>query len=79
VEQLDFNEPHPPHQNAIEAFNHLLPTIKEEIIKSRHHWNKHEPKMWIRAHGISDHELTNFTIEQDLVTVSGATCVVSLT
>jgi len=63
------NAPHAPHsKNAIEAFKLVLPTIKSEIVKSRHDWNKHEPRMWLRAACISDDELTSsFTIENDLV------------
>lgn len=73
-EQVTFNEPHAPHANAIEAFNIILPTIKKEVIQSRHDWNKHEPKMWSRAHGLSDHQLTAFTAEKDLVLIrSGPT------
>ena len=45
----------------------MLHDIKAEIVKSRHHWNKHEPKMWSRAAGLSDAELVHFTIEEDLV------------
>jgi hypothetical protein len=71
-EQISLNDAHPPNANAIEAFNILLPTIKSEILKSRRHWDKHEPKMWSRAKGISDAELTNFTIEDDLVEVRSA-------
>ncbi|KAH9485176.1 hypothetical protein JR316_0002083 [Psilocybe cubensis] len=71
-EQLNFNEPHAPKENAIEAFNLLLPTIKNEILKSRRHWDKHEPRMWARASGLSDAELTSFTIENDLVEVSSS-------
>jgi len=70
IEQLTFNASHPPHENAIEAFNLVLPTIKAEIRKSRSDWNKHEPRMWARAQDISDLELTNFTIEKDLILVS---------
>ena len=48
--------------------------IKAEIIKSRHHWDKHEPKMWARASGLSDNELVDFSIQKDLVQVrSGGT------
>lgn len=72
AEQLDFNVPHPPRENAIEAFNVVLPVIKAEVIKSRHHWNKHEPRMWSRATELSDHELTAFSIESDLVLVRSA-------
>ncbi|KAI0032233.1 hypothetical protein K488DRAFT_86035 [Vararia minispora EC-137] len=74
AEFVEFNAPHTPHPNAIEAFNVVLHTIKSEIVKSRHHWDKHEPKMWSRAQGLTDHQLTNFTVENDLVEVrSGPT------
>ena len=68
------NPPHPPTDRAVEAFNVVLHQIKSEIVKSRRHWDKHEPKMWSRASGISDADLVKFTIEKDLVEVrSGAT------
>ncbi|KAM5531584.1 hypothetical protein V8D89_014753 [Ganoderma adspersum] len=74
AEQVDLNAPHPPHENAIEAFISVEHTIKTEILKSRHHWEKHEPRMWSRAEGIPDHELVTFTIHKDLVEIrSGAT------
>ncbi|EKM80711.1 hypothetical protein AGABI1DRAFT_112458 [Agaricus bisporus var. burnettii JB137-S8] len=73
-EQVELNQPHAPGPNAIEAFNTVLRAIKSEIVRSRHHWDKHEPKMWSRIAHLSDHELTHFTIEKDLVVVrSGAT------
>ncbi|PPR05808.1 hypothetical protein CVT26_010088 [Gymnopilus dilepis] len=72
AEQVELTPPHAPTQIAIEAFNKILPTIKAEIIKSRHHWDKHEPRMYERAKGLSDHELTNFTIENDLVEIRSA-------
>ena len=70
--ELNFNAPHAPRQNAIEAFNVILPKIKSEIVKSRLHWDQHEPKMWSRAAGLDNRELTAFTIEQDLVEVRSA-------
>ncbi|KAF8348346.1 hypothetical protein F5887DRAFT_643089 [Amanita rubescens] len=72
AEILDFNNPHTPRENAIEAFNVVLHVIKSEVIKSRHHWNKHEPRMWSRAASLTDHELTDFTIKNDLVLVRSA-------
>lgn len=69
AEILDFNDPHSPRDNAKEAFKVVLHVIKSEVIKSRHHWDKHEPKMWSRAAGLTDHALTDFTIEKDLVLV----------
>jgi len=74
VDQINLNDPHPPHQNAIEAFNVVLPKIKAEIMRSRHHWDNHEPKMWSRATGLTNHQLTDFTMEKDLISVrSGVT------
>jgi len=71
-EQLTFNAPHAPHANAVEAFNVALHKIKAEIVKSRHDWDKHEPRMWLRVAGLSDHELVGFTMEHDLVQVRSA-------
>ena len=71
-EQLNFNEPHLPAENALEAFSGVVHTIKLEIIKSRKHWDAHEPKMWSRASQLSDTELTNFSLHKDLILVSSA-------
>ncbi|KAI0321175.1 hypothetical protein OF83DRAFT_1051701, partial [Amylostereum chailletii] len=70
TEDVSFNAPHAPHPNALEAFATVLPTIKSEIVKSRHDWDKHEPKMWSRAAGISDDHLVAFDLDRDLVQVS---------
>ncbi|KIY44442.1 hypothetical protein FISHEDRAFT_67543 [Fistulina hepatica ATCC 64428] len=67
-ETVEFTPPHPPKEKALEAFSVILPTIKHEIIKSRHQWDHHEPRMWSRARGISDAHLTAFDLE-DLVLV----------
>ncbi|KAI0785624.1 hypothetical protein C8Q75DRAFT_800039 [Abortiporus biennis] len=69
VEEITLNEPHAPTEKAIEAFNVVVHTIKSEIIKSRHHWDAHEPKMWSRASRITDSQLVGFTIEDDLVEI----------
>ena len=69
AEEVNLNAPHSPHPNAIEAFNNVLHEIKNEIVRSRRHWDQHEPQMWSRAARLSDAELTGFTIEQDLVQV----------
>ncbi|KAG8738446.1 hypothetical protein FRC10_006822 [Ceratobasidium sp. 414] len=52
----------------------VLPKIKFAVISSRRDWDKHEPRMWSRASGLTDHELSDFVIENDLVQVrAGAT------
>lgn len=71
-EQLDFNKPHSPAKNALEVFSTVVAKIKHEMIKSRHDWDKHEPKMWSRAAHLSDHDLTHFNLNEDLVLVSSA-------
>ncbi|KAK7687054.1 hypothetical protein QCA50_009554 [Cerrena zonata] len=71
-EVISLNDPHAPTAKAIEAFSVVQKELKSEIIKSRHHWDKHEPKMWSRAEGISDHDLVNFEFEKDLVEIRSA-------
>jgi len=73
--QVNLDAAHPPHPSAIEAFGVILHQIKNEIVKSRRDWDKHEPKMWARAAGLSDHELVgDIDPTKDLVQVrSGAT------
>ena len=71
-EQLNFNIPHPPAENSLDAFSRVVHTIKQEILKSRHHWDTHEPRMWSRASGPSNEELTSFSLDKDLVLVSSA-------
>ncbi|KAJ7925003.1 hypothetical protein B0H13DRAFT_1977132 [Mycena leptocephala] len=72
IDQLDLSPPHPPKEHALEAFEHVEHEIKAAILASRHDWNKHEPKMWALASQISDHDLVNFTIKDDLVVVRSA-------
>ena len=50
----------------------VLPEIKKAIIHSRRDWDKHEPRMWARASGLSDDELANFNIRHDLVLIRSA-------
>ncbi|KIP10889.1 hypothetical protein PHLGIDRAFT_100464 [Phlebiopsis gigantea 11061_1 CR5-6] len=66
-EQISLNAPHPPRANALDAFAVVLHDIKSEIIKSRHHWDRHEPRMWARAAGLGDAELVAFDLASDLV------------
>ncbi|EEB97629.1 hypothetical protein MPER_03017 [Moniliophthora perniciosa FA553] len=63
IDTIELNEPHPPKENAIEAFEKVLDDIKKAIIESRRHWDKHEPRMWSRAQDLSDAELVNFKLQ----------------
>ncbi|GJJ06348.1 hypothetical protein Clacol_000539 [Clathrus columnatus] len=81
AEEVNLNDSHPPHPNAIEAFEKVISHIKSAIVRSRHDWDKvvivsfahgreqHEPRMWSRAHGVDDHQLTTFDISKDLVLI----------
>ncbi|KAG7098775.1 hypothetical protein E1B28_000683 [Marasmius oreades] len=74
IDTVSFNEPHPPRENAIEAFQNVLGDIKQAIIDSRRDWDKHEPRMWNRAQKLTDQQLVDFKLEKDLVLVrSGPT------
>ncbi|KEP54107.1 hypothetical protein V565_021850 [Rhizoctonia solani 123E] len=69
ADKVPLSEPHPPTSRGIEAFNEVLPKIKQAVVSSRRDWNKHEPRMWARASGLDDNELTGFVIEDDLIEV----------
>jgi hypothetical protein len=71
-EQLTFNKPHVPHPNALSAYHTVQHQIKAALVKSRHDWNKHEPRMWARTAHLSDDQLAGFHLEKDLVLVSSA-------
>lgn len=63
--ELTFTDPHVPHERAIAAFRTVEHQIKHAIIASRRDWDKHEPKMWSRAAGVSDADLTGFTFTKE--------------
>lgn len=69
AEEVNLTAAHSPHARALEAFNHVLITIKKEVKASRRNWNIHEPRMWSRAKELSDEDLTRFTVEDDLVEI----------
>ncbi|CEL57871.1 hypothetical protein RSOLAG1IB_02615 [Rhizoctonia solani AG-1 IB] len=69
ADTVNLSEPHPPTGRGLEAFNEVLPKIKQAVISSRRDWDNHEPRMWARASGLSDEQLTSFVIEDDLVEV----------
>ncbi|KAJ8077246.1 hypothetical protein PM082_001674 [Marasmius tenuissimus] len=72
LDTITLNEPHPPQENAIEAFGIVLKDIKKAILDSRRDWDKHEPRMWSRAQDLTDEQLVDFKLEEDLVLVSSA-------
>ncbi|KAE9411243.1 hypothetical protein BT96DRAFT_930395 [Gymnopus androsaceus JB14] len=71
-EEVVLNDPHHPKENSFQAFHHVIHDIKHNILHNRREWDKHEPRMWSRASGLTDHQLIDFTIEKDLVLVRSA-------
>ncbi|PLW23512.1 hypothetical protein PCANC_07282 [Puccinia coronata f. sp. avenae] len=63
------NEPHSPNQHGLQLFENCVATIRHELVKLRHHWDKHEPRMFARAQSISDQDLCRFNIKEDLVLI----------
>ncbi|KAI7955912.1 hypothetical protein MJO29_007311 [Puccinia striiformis f. sp. tritici] len=39
------NDAHPPNEHAFQLFEHCAATIRHELIKLRHHWDKHEASL----------------------------------
>ncbi|BGP17850.1 hypothetical protein JCM10213_008352 [Rhodosporidiobolus nylandii] len=63
---VELNAPHLPHENSIRAFAQVEDDIKKELTKLRAHWDNHEPRMFEQAKELSDEELTNWDLAEDL-------------
>jgi hypothetical protein len=64
------SEPHAPKPASIEAFKAAFHDIKNGFHKARHDWDEHEPEMFSRVKGFTDHELLEgVDLEKDLVQV----------
>ncbi|CEH12236.1 hypothetical protein CBOM_00231 [Ceraceosorus bombacis] len=68
-EDVQLSEEHAPQERAIDAFTRLEPKIKQELLKSRAHWDAHEPRMYSKVSGVSDEDLSSFSSSKDLVAV----------
>ncbi|KAK0558620.1 hypothetical protein OC844_005017 [Tilletia horrida] len=64
---IQLSAEHPPTERAINAFKAIEDKIKHRIVKSRHDWDKHEPRMWAPAKDLSDEQLSDWSTEKDLV------------
>jgi hypothetical protein len=70
---VHLSEPHAPKPASLESFRSCLHEIKNEFHKSRAKWDAHQPEMFARCHGHSDHELLeSIDLEKDLVQVRTA-------
>ena len=67
---VDLSAPHAPKPASVAAFASALPELKNEFHKSRSKWDQHEPGMFIRVKGFTDHELLEgIDLAKDLVQV----------
>jgi hypothetical protein len=67
---VHLSAPHTPKPGSIQAFATALPELKNEFHKSRAKWDEHEPEMFVRVQGHTDHELLeSIDMEKDLVQV----------
>lgn len=63
ADTVDLGEVHPPKQESIKLFGEIEKELKHELIKLRHTHDKHEPEYFAAAKGLSDKELTSFTVD----------------
>ena len=67
---VQLSDPHTPKPASLAAFSTAFNDIKNEFHKSRKRWDQHEPEMFSRVNGLTDHELLqNTDLEKDLVQV----------
>jgi hypothetical protein len=67
---VQLSDPHTPKPASLAAFSTAFNDIKNEFHKSRKRWGEHEPEMFSRVQGLTDHELLqNVDLEKDLVQV----------
>ncbi|KAF1845301.1 uncharacterized protein K460DRAFT_311522 [Cucurbitaria berberidis CBS 394.84] len=69
---VQLSEAHAPQQASIDAFNSILESVKEGLIKLRRDHDKHEPEYFRAVQGVSDAELASISTS-DLDSVRVAT------
>ncbi|KAF3006852.1 hypothetical protein E8E13_010786 [Curvularia kusanoi] len=65
---VQLSEEHAPHQASIDAFDSILESLKEELVKLRRDHDRHEPEYFRAVKHVSDSDLTSFT-SRDLESV----------
>ncbi|RSL70530.1 hypothetical protein CEP54_001716 [Fusarium duplospermum] len=60
AETVDLGPAHPPKEDAISAFEQILPELKKNLIHLRHEYSKHETEYFEAAKHLSDHDLAGF-------------------
>ncbi|KAH8730822.1 hypothetical protein GQ44DRAFT_767995 [Phaeosphaeriaceae sp. PMI808] len=60
-ETVQLGEAHAPHQASLDAFDSILESLKEELIKLRHDHDKHEPEYFRAVKDLSNSDLVSFS------------------
>ncbi|KAG9253588.1 uncharacterized protein F5Z01DRAFT_147570 [Emericellopsis atlantica] len=60
AETVDLGPAHPPKEDSIVAFEHLLPELKSQLARMRRDYQKHETEYFAAAQKLSDDDLTAF-------------------
>jgi len=68
AETVDLGPPHPPKDESIVAFKHVLPKLKHDLAHIRRDHQKHEKEYFAAVEHLNDHDLTAFGPE-DLTSV----------
>ncbi|KAF2020651.1 hypothetical protein BU24DRAFT_445838 [Aaosphaeria arxii CBS 175.79] len=58
---VQLNEAHAPQQASLDAFDSILESVKQELIKLRHSHDKHEPEYFRAVKDVSDSDLASFS------------------
>lgn len=67
---VKLSDPHTPKPASLAAFSTAFNDIKNEFHKSRQRWDDHEPEMFARVKGFTDHQLLeDVDLEKDLLQV----------
>lgn len=63
AETVELGPAHPPKEDAIAAFDSILPDLKKSLVHIRHEHSKHEPEYFAAVESLSDRDLANFSSE----------------
>ncbi|KAF4974502.1 hypothetical protein FZEAL_8598 [Fusarium zealandicum] len=63
AETVDLGPAHPPKEDAIIAFDQILPDLKKNLVHLRRDYAKHEPEYFAAAEQLSEQDLAGFSAD----------------
>ncbi|KAK0383303.1 hypothetical protein NLU13_9216 [Sarocladium strictum] len=61
AETVQLDAPHAPKEDAIKAFDSILPDLKKDLVHMRKERQKHEPEYFAAVDSLSDDQLADFS------------------